>query len=52
MHFLILLSEGKMCAIKEVTVSSDDQALKESLRQLNQVTIALCRSFKFLVPAD
>ncbi|KAK4775269.1 hypothetical protein SAY86_010204 [Trapa natans] len=29
-------SEGKMCAIKEVKVSSDDRTLKECLKQLNQ----------------
>ncbi|PKI79410.1 mitogen-activated protein kinase kinase kinase 3-like isoform X2 [Punica granatum] len=35
-HVYLGFSEGKMCAIKEVRVSSDDQTLKESLKQLNQ----------------
>lgn len=29
--------KGKMCAIKEVKVISDDQTSKECLKQLNQV---------------
>ncbi|KAK4785192.1 hypothetical protein SAY86_001881 [Trapa natans] len=35
-HVYLGFSEGKMCAIKEVKVSSDEQTLKECLKQLNQ----------------
>lgn len=45
MLLLILFSEsGEMCAMKEVTLFSDDAKSKESAKQLGQVSFLVCET--------